>query len=791
MPLFTWDGALQIAETIFELDNFEFFRDSTIVRRFQESLNGKFIEFLGFSIWVDVTGPTYWTPAENISWNGSAWVLSTPGAYPDPDPRLTSTESFSEVYGFPNFIRFTSNNGNIQVTMYNTDGGEPHSEIGAGFIYDEEYNEDGDKLACTMDGNPYTYPLGILEFDDHDEGDTISKIEFSFGAFFGSLDVNWGISNYSSLLDETASIAIDSSGITHLIENSNGGKSHITTDGESFSEDVITTDDCRYALVNIVNDEPNFIFWNTEGATDYIQHAYKDGTWQLDNIVADSVAGTYITTSYFVDRINTSHYIYINTSQELKYVSKTLAGSWTSPVILRTLTDITPTYVHISATATKVYVTVWDTDSVYLYIKDGTWQTVETVFTDVSAHGSSITNETYENNIDEIITITGADYTGDDLGTIRIYKRTAVDTFSLLVDYEMPSQGWNRKNNDYSIIMTTTNKIRIIVGVNFENPQSYMLIGLLYSYPEETIELLTTTQYASYERTFRTPNQIISQEAFTTSRGEFFIRSGPLFWDENFEYFYTDERIQVQWGVDATPEEFVGNVFTVGTGPDPYDYATPLAAVAAASDGDIILIYPGTYNMAALWVITKNIILRGMGGSPTDVSLVRNVDGDSPNNAIELNVIGKDTKIMFENLQVIRDVSAAAGCSLSFNDATAYSNIYFNRCILRNSSSHSGGFGGITFNELYNFVDPYGYKGNFYGTNISIFNGSGYMLNAVGFGSETSIISCVDFETNSAALSSSERDPNPFSYIINSVGNFGTDSPYGYAFGSKLVKFLE
>jgi len=276
------------------------------------------------------------------------------------------------------------------------------------------------------------------------------------------------------------------------------------------------------------------------------------------------------------------------------------------------------------------------------------------------------------------------------------------------------------------------------------------------------------------------------------------------------DFCWNSEGIQVEWGFGGSVETFSGNVLTVGVnGPcGSYDYATPWAAEAAASAGDLILIYPGTYSQSAKWVIEKNIILRGMGASPEDVIIQRSVGylptSQYPNNAVEFDITSM--QVILENLWVRRDCSNNAGNEIGLKNCDADGIFYGNKLALIGarewypSGAWQGGVGGVmTENAYVGAGSPpspdWTYPGDFYLTNVTIHNGSGHEFYGLGDGSAVSVLSASGMEYDTYNCSNCDRNPSPHDYNEMNLGrpaensDFGQVDGYGYQYGDYLIKF--
>lgn len=122
-----------------------------------------------------------------------------------------------------------------------------------------------------------------------------------------------------------------------------------------------------------------------------------------------------------------------------------------------------------------------------------------------------------------------------------------------------------------------------------------------------------------------------------------------------------------------------GNVLTVGAGKD---YTTIQAAVNAANAGDEILIDAGTYN--EIVTITKQVHMRGLGATPSDVLIITSGTNDATLLFSGISSFVSSRRILtFENIKIKHTYNwrSAVAFNSSF-DGGAGTEIIFNGCII-------------------------------------------------------------------------------------------------------------
>jgi len=146
-------------------------------------------------------------------------------------------------------------------------------------------------------------------------------------------------------------------------------------------------------------------------------------------------------------------------------------------------------------------------------------------------------------------------------------------------------------------------------------------------------------------------------------------------WLDNKIFSTFGRNALIKHGYDKQWQSHTGNIITVGS--SGYDYTDLKTAYYAANSGDMILIYPGTYNTYTVedanWSITKSIILRGMGDTPDEVVIRRTHDG------VLLRINMTSGFVMFENLEI--DPGSAADQGIWFNACSESVDVYINKCI--------------------------------------------------------------------------------------------------------------
>jgi len=223
-----------------------------------------------------------------------------------------------------------------------------------------------------------------------------------------------------------------------------------------------------------------------------------------------------------------------------------------------------------------------------------------------------------------------------------------------------------------------------------------------------------------------------------------------------------------------------GNVISVGVdGIYNYDYNHPQTAYNNAGNGDIILIYPGTYNSLGGYTtlyLTKDIhiYIVGMGNSPDNVVLHTPydiwhgivVEPSNPTN----------TFVVVENLKIIQD--RAWGGTVVHRKCSASTVVLLNKLYLYDPSS---GYV-VSYGESDGTVD---YMGDSYITNCTFVAGWAD-LRRVGRGSSTSIISVQKSYHAGTGYTCYDcaRNPSPFDYVSSNT------TGYGSSYGSSFFEFI-
>ena len=210
---------------------------------------------------------------------------------------------------------------------------------------------------------------------------------------------------------------------------------------------------------------------------------------------------------------------------------------------------------------------------------------------------------------------------------------------------------------------------------------------------------------------------------------------------------------------------FTGNIISVGKdGNYLYDYSTITAAVNAAIDGDMILIYPGTYQEDL--TCTKSLIFRGMSTSVDQVIWHQNANGYNDNFLI-FSFTSASKEIILENFYV--------------ESQTAYSWA---------SNINVGGLAGtFRMNKIYSFVHyntRYPLKLNFpgkaYATNCQLDAGYAHIVDV---SASISVFSLLKMQYNSAfSCYNCGTSPSPHDYVTSLT--YG----YGFNYGDYLVEFI-
>jgi hypothetical protein len=216
-------------------------------------------------------------------------------------------------------------------------------------------------------------------------------------------------------------------------------------------------------------------------------------------------------------------------------------------------------------------------------------------------------------------------------------------------------------------------------------------------------------------------------------------------------------------------DTLTGNILSVGNdGQYPYDYDHPQDAVNAASSGDVILIYPGTYSPISGVVLNINkdinIYIRGMGESPEDVILTTPTDVW---HTIRVNYTGATNLfVVVENLTSVANRSSSG--AFVHRECSSTTVTILNKLYLNSPNGYT-----VYFGDTISHSD---YKGDCYVTNCRIKRGS-YHLREVGRGSSTSTISFEKIYYTGGVYTclSCLRAPSPHDYVTSSTPGYGSD----------------
>lgn len=227
--------------------------------------------------------------------------------------------------------------------------------------------------------------------------------------------------------------------------------------------------------------------------------------------------------------------------------------------------------------------------------------------------------------------------------------------------------------------------------------------------------------------------------------------------------------------------EFTGTIVSVGSdGEYSYDYSDPATAFSSVAAGTLILIYPGTYYIDGSTQITKNLYVRGMGNSTTDVRL--EVLDDTT--TLELTTTNY-TNVLFENFYC-RGNHAGGGRVLEITYGTTNTNIYLNKMYILGVDAG--------YSEIY-FYDGWAHAYSAYTGNIYITNSKlGYLTHitrdmyGIGQGNASATYYFVGIEFyNPSSIEPYYVDnaflPDPHIYVVNPTPG------YGYGYGDYLIEF--
>ena len=327
MSIYTVDEDGQIFITPNELDDFEYYRDNIFVRTYEEFLSANPYEYetepepFG---WQDMTDNTFWESQNEsiISWDaGGFWDIKTA------DEAVLLPLGTWVVDYRPGFMRIT-NNDTVDVVMLKDTNNQ--------FLSYETSYENGQILAIIDDAET-NLDFGSLTLKDYQGNSEVSKIEFaSYATVLGQLEQNV-VSDLTSLAGyyiQTGDIYEDSSGYLHITGNYSSALYYFTNATGSWTNELVYASNFAgyVSRVCVIGSTPNIIFSDYYGGGD-IKHAYKDGTWTVDDI--DSDTGMDLSPQYldmWVDGNDTIHIAYYSpTDDELRYAYKTTGGSWSTP----------------------------------------------------------------------------------------------------------------------------------------------------------------------------------------------------------------------------------------------------------------------------------------------------------------------------------------------------------------------------------------------------------------------------------------------------------------------------
>lgn len=224
--------------------------------------------------------------------------------------------------------------------------------------------------------------------------------------------------------------------------------------------------------------------------------------------------------------------------------------------------------------------------------------------------------------------------------------------------------------------------------------------------------------------------------------------------------------------------EFTGNIISVGSDLNySYDYSNVQTAINAATDGSLILIYPGVYYQLNTYSVNgKNLMFRGMGDSATDVRIQTANPG-----AITMylnDAAGVIDKTIIDNLEFY---TANTGDCIVLEKHSNTSIVYVNKVNLYTNYGDDVDF--QTYNPINDDYNDY-YLGYFYITYSRLYNGhDGEHYNRLGTGGGSVYAVKVEYAGESYSCRNCAANP-----VIHDYVNTPTVG-YGYNYGDYLIKF--
>lgn len=217
-------------------------------------------------------------------------------------------------------------------------------------------------------------------------------------------------------------------------------------------------------------------------------------------------------------------------------------------------------------------------------------------------------------------------------------------------------------------------------------------------------------------------------------------------------------------------ELFTGNVVSVGVDAMySYDYNHPRTATYSEPKGTLVLIYPGTYQMAYSSSIShRDVLWRGMGDSPTDVVLQ-----SQATYYVILDIHGNYGQVILEN---IYSYGYPVPYSILFEGGSANTNIYVSKGSFRVGRAAFG----------YHKFSFQNYRGNAYFSNtfISTDTGKEGQYGYIAHGNATATYSMTNMEYDDPyRCDSCSKSPAPHTYVTTPTTGFG------FNYGDFVVSF--
>lgn len=220
--------------------------------------------------------------------------------------------------------------------------------------------------------------------------------------------------------------------------------------------------------------------------------------------------------------------------------------------------------------------------------------------------------------------------------------------------------------------------------------------------------------------------------------------------------------------------EITGNIISVGNdGKYSYDYSTVQAGISAAADGDLVLLYPGSYTDATIIYLAdgETIYIRGMGGTAEDTKINAKIS--------TLNFNGAELAVM-ENFAIYKQTGYRMYEALQLWNGDLATRIYLNHMYLAPNAFYGWNDNCIAYyNE---FGTAYDFQGksfvSFSKLDRLISSGKHHIQNTISPQNQ----SWEKIELDSSYYGG-PKDPSPLDYVITPT------SGYGYGYGDSLITF--